>query len=420
LTGMWEAIRAQEGDLGSMYWQNPPWCVWEPGVPDPSTGGYAVITDPTWGIWNAAISTPEWILHTFGSGDTITLHPRLGDVTNPGVGINPTQSPTDPYGLVAYGTIEVSSALYDVFERGMADSSTGSALMAALASADAFQIANGGQASLTPQIQPIVDDINKIKDVADGVHAFLDLVSMYPLIGGLADLINGFVYFLEADRLNAWLCLASVLLPSALGLAVAVPRWVRRARVVTDVVDDTRMTFRAVQKTADLSADEVASIAVQVRAHTEIELHDNVINVYRRLDEKGPMSNRERKAWLYQELTPAFTTVYNPRTGEYSTALNNPKGYLPDDLDPRLKERIDNMPMDIKSTVTEVNGGVGSHSEIYAINEALQKDPNANIEDLLVDTRRTGLDPKQEKGKNFPACAHCRWIIDGAIIISES
>jgi len=164
-------------------------------------------------------------------------------------------------------------------------------------------------------------------------------------------------------------------------------------------------------------------MADQVRAFTNAAIADHVDEVYRRLDEAGPMSNRRRKELLRDELGPAFTTVYNPRTGKYYTAGNDPDGLAPSRLDPRLEERIKNMPPEIRDAVMEHqtpggDAGLGSHSEVYALNEALLDDPSINIEDLLVDTRRTGLDDNYHVGDDFPACPHCQYIISGATILS--
>ncbi len=129
------------------------------------------------------------------------------------------------------------------------------------------------------------------------------------------------------------------------------------------------------------------------------------------------MSNRERRQFIEEELSPAYTTVYNPYTGEFHTASNNMAGERPDSLDPRLEDRIESMPQEVKNALREKEGGVGSHSEVYAVNDALRADPSVAIEDLVVDTRRTGIARRHPVGEGFPACAHCGYIIEGAHLV---
>jgi len=412
LTEMWNAITAQEGDQGAAYWAASSHRVWDPGVPDPSTGGYAIIADPAWGIWNAAISNPEWILHTLESGGITTL-PVIGQ-ENDG-NMLPSQAPD-----LDWSTIDVSTALYTLFERGSADSATASALIAALTAADAFQIATGGLATLTPQIQPIINNISETRGLSNVVHTLLDIASMIPLIGGAADLVSGLVYFLEGDNLNCWLSIAGILLPSVLGLAIEVPRWMRRARAVADVVDEAPVIIRAGERIADIPIDQFARMTAQLRAHTNAGLQQRVVEVYQGMDELGPMSNRARKRLLGSELTPAYATVYNPRNGKYYSSVNNPEGKAPNarDLMPPLGDRIKNMDEQVVASTREHGGGIGSHAEVYAVNEALRDDPGA-LEYLVVDTRRTGIDANHPMGEDFEACDHCRDIIYGTTIISD-
>ena len=411
LTGMWDAITAQEGDDGSAYWAASNHRVWDPGVPDPATGGYAVIADPAWGIWNAAVSNPEWIIRTFGSGGTKTL--SVHDHSHDGEMV-PTEAPS-----LDRPTQDVYTALYDLFKRGSADSATASALITALSLTDAFTISTGGQATLTPQIQPIIDDISAIHNLSDATHMLLDMASMLPIIGDIADLASSLIYFFEGDSFNGWLCLAGVLLPSALGLAVMVPRWMRKARAIADVVDEAPVIIRAGERLADIPVDAFTRMTTQLHARTINGLQERTAEIYRNLDELGPMSRTKRKDFLYDNLTPAYSTVYNPRNGKYYTAVNNPEGKAPktSDLMPPLGDRIEHMDDETKNAISEHEGGLGSHAEVWAVNEALKDDPDA-LEYLIVDTRRTGIDPKHPMGEEFVACPHCRAILQGATIIS--
>lgn len=51
--------------------------------------------------------------------------------------------------------------------------------------------------------------------------------------------------------------------------------------------------------------------------------------------------------------------------------------------------------------------GVGSHAEIWALNEALQADPSASIDDFLL---YVIYGDKVRLGMPFPRCPHCQWI----------
>ncbi|WP_237566584.1 YwqJ-related putative deaminase [Paenibacillus sp. EZ-K15] len=54
-----------------------------------------------------------------------------------------------------------------------------------------------------------------------------------------------------------------------------------------------------------------------------------------------------------------------------------------------------------------------------AVNEALKKNPNARIEDIVVNVIRTGVNKKKSGGTMFKCCPHCAYILEGFEIISE-
>jgi hypothetical protein len=165
----------------------------------------------------------------------------------------------------------------------------------------------------------------------------------------------------------------------------------------------------------------MAELTTAVQSRTDRELSAFYDDVHAHLDDardQGVVTSRKREAgFLRAELTPAYSTVYNPRTGEFFHSINNPLGKEPEILDTRLQERISSMPDDVKAAHSEANQGFGSHAEVYAVNQALRADPTVRIEDLIVDTRRTGLDPKRPVGEGFAACPHCAYIIDGTHIV---
>ena len=63
--------------------------------------------------------------------------------------------------------------------------------------------------------------------------------------------------------------------------------------------------------------------------------------------------------------------------------------------------------------------GAGSHAEVYAVNEALLRNPNATKSDILVYVNRTLGTSKPVTEIPFPTCPHCRYILEGFTIISD-
>lgn len=125
-----------------------------------------------------------------------------------------------------------------------------------------------------------------------------------------------------------------------------------------------------------------------------------------------------------KQLGPAFSTVYDKTTGKYYSAINNFDGKKPGDLHPLLQERYNNVSQDLIDSYVKTKG-FASHAEVYAVNEALKANPNATMDDLLVNVIHA------DKGKSyinkmpyaggemFVRCRHCQYMLDGFNMISE-
>lgn len=125
-----------------------------------------------------------------------------------------------------------------------------------------------------------------------------------------------------------------------------------------------------------------------------------------------------------KQLGPAFSTVYDKTTGKYYSAINNFDGNKPGDLHPLLQERYNNASQDLIDSYVKTKG-FASHAEVYAVNEALKANPNATMDDLLVNVIHA------DKGKSyinkmpyaggemFVRCRHCQYMLDGFNMISE-
>lgn len=126
---------------------------------------------------------------------------------------------------------------------------------------------------------------------------------------------------------------------------------------------------------------------------------------------------------------------FNPSNGKFSPAVsgvlyktpdgklefffgtNSNAGIIPDNLPKKLIERITNMPDYIENSYVN-SAGKGSHAEIYAISEAMNAYPNADIDDFLiyVNASKYSSDTKFDP---FCTCPHCEYILSDFNIISN-
>lgn len=107
-----------------------------------------------------------------------------------------------------------------------------------------------------------------------------------------------------------------------------------------------------------------------------------------------------------KQLGPAISTVMDSRTGAISSTYTNATTRaLPENLNPALAERL--------GAAEQVDyiktRGAGTHSEIYAANELLNK--GSRLEDLVVYTEQIG---GKHAGGVKPPCPHCSILLDGA------
>lgn len=119
------------------------------------------------------------------------------------------------------------------------------------------------------------------------------------------------------------------------------------------------------------------------------------------------------------QLGPAIAGAYDKTTGKIYTAINDYDGKIPSELAPIIKERIDNMPIDIYDSYSLYTKGAGSHAEVYAVNKLLLDNPNAKISDIAVYVNRTLGTSKPVIELPFETCPHCRYILQDFYIISN-
>ncbi|MEU2530090.1 YwqJ-related putative deaminase, partial [Streptomyces sp. NPDC013087] len=118
-----------------------------------------------------------------------------------------------------------------------------------------------------------------------------------------------------------------------------------------------------------------------------------------------------------KEIGPAIAGTYDKSTGNFYFGINNTEGEIPGTLHPIIRDRIFNMPEDIKDGY-KYTYGAGSHAEVYSLNQALLANPNAKQSDLITHVVRSGKKLKPA-GMMMPRCPHCKFITDGYDFSSE-
>ncbi|MBU3202423.1 YwqJ-related putative deaminase [Clostridium estertheticum] len=121
-----------------------------------------------------------------------------------------------------------------------------------------------------------------------------------------------------------------------------------------------------------------------------------------------------------KKLGPAVAGVLDTKTGKFYCGINDAKGKLPEKMDNLIKDRIENMPKDIRDSYVRTKAA-GSHAEVNALNEALLSRPNASIDDFMIHVISTkGLGPNiPVAGIPMPRCPHCEFITAGAKYFPE-
>lgn len=115
---------------------------------------------------------------------------------------------------------------------------------------------------------------------------------------------------------------------------------------------------------------------------------------------------------------PVLSGVMDSKTGEMFFGQNSIDGSLPDNLHPILQSRLDDL-----GEATEIRAGVaGSHSEIFALNNALlareaagEAVTEANLSEFLLHNRAL-RGPRAGTGKP-PRCGNCNPLTDGVTTV---
>ncbi|MER2028197.1 MAG: T7SS effector LXG polymorphic toxin [Solibacillus sp.] len=118
-----------------------------------------------------------------------------------------------------------------------------------------------------------------------------------------------------------------------------------------------------------------------------------------------------------KKMGPAFAGAYDKTTGIIYYSINDYLGKVPD-LHPLLKSRYDSMPQETFDSYTFTKGA-GSHAEVIALNKALKANPNASLDNFVINVIRTGQNKTKPAGMMFPRCSHCAYLTDEFEIITE-
>ena len=139
-----------------------------------------------------------------------------------------------------------------------------------------------------------------------------------------------------------------------------------------------------------------------------INLRGETVNELQKLKASGISNNK---------IGPAFAGVYDKTTSKYYYSINDFDGILPN-YHPTLQAKYDSMPKEVLDSYMFTKGA-GSHAEVIALNKALKANPNASLNDLIVNVIRTGQSKTKSGGMMFPRCPHCAYLTDGFEFITE-
>ena len=119
-----------------------------------------------------------------------------------------------------------------------------------------------------------------------------------------------------------------------------------------------------------------------------------------------------------KQLGPAIAGAYDKSTGKIYIAINDTNGDIPKELSPFIEERIASMPPEIRDSYIQTQGA-GLHAEIYAVNQLLLDNPDANLNDICIYVNRILGTSKPVSEIPFVTCPHCSYILEGLTIISN-
>jgi RHS repeat-associated protein len=131
------------------------------------------------------------------------------------------------------------------------------------------------------------------------------------------------------------------------------------------------------------------------------ELKQHVRNEYQRLIDSGTS---------HKKIGPSLSIAQDNKTGTLSKIYGNDNlGRMPEKLSDSIAARLESAPEYIKTK------GIGSHSEIYAVDELLKARPGAEFEDISVFTME--VQKASMRGTFKPACPHCAHLLEGVNFI---
>ncbi|WP_028708050.1 hypothetical protein [Propionicicella superfundia] len=189
---------------------------------DPDTGDHPQISDPMYGLFRAAVNNPQWILDNF-SGGPLT-DPFDYDSANQ----------TDQKG-------QIDLRAKQLFDR-QPDQATMTWFIQSVLTAEAASIQNGGTSGLLADVQKQIGVYTRLERIENAKgfwdkwgHAIIDVVSLVPFVGEVADGVNAVWYYAEGDVVNGSLSVANVFLPSVVGGVVHAGKWLKKGMDVTEV-----------------------------------------------------------------------------------------------------------------------------------------------------------------------------------------
>jgi hypothetical protein len=111
-----------------------------------------------------------------------------------------------------------------------------------------------------------------------------------------------------------------------------------------------------------------------------------------------------------KELGPVLSVAIDMKTGRVSKVWRNDRqGDAPNSLSQELRKRLASAPDHVRAY--EKTKGMGSHGEIYAVDELMKARPDAKIGDIAVYTIDTR--DKRFLGQRKPPCIQCDWLLEG-------